>query len=70
MNFVLILTLTMFAGQYNSLSSSHAITSVSGFSSMDECLAAGNAWLKQQRAITSSMQRREVSALCVKRSGT
>lgn len=67
MEYVLILTLTMFGGQYNALASSQAVEHVPGFATMAECTEAGNAWLRQQRAIQSSMQRREVTALCVRR---
>jgi len=70
MSYVLILTMSMFAGQYNALSSSQAIEHVPGFTTMEECQQAGNAWLRQQRAIRSQIHRREVSALCIRRADT
>jgi len=67
MEYVLILTMTMFGGQYNALSSSQAVDHIPGFASEAECKAAGDAWLRQQRAITTSMQRKHATALCVRR---
>lgn len=67
MEYVLILTMTMFGGQYNALSSSQAVDHIPGFVSEVECKAAGDAWIRQQQAIRTSIQRKQTTALCVRR---
>lgn len=67
MEYVLILTLTMFGGQHNAMSGTTSIEHIGGFATNAECLAAGNAWIDQQKVITSNMQRKHQSALCVVR---
>jgi len=60
----LILTLMMY-GAYGR-ESAVSIHHVDGFKSEAGCLAAGNAWIAQQKAKQYTYQRLTVNAMCVK----
>lgn len=62
MTYTLILTMSLFSGQYNALSASSSIDHIQGFSNEAQCLSAGNAWLKQLREAGT---RGIIRAICV-----
>jgi len=57
--FVLVLTIIGYSSQ-----SGHAVTNVPGFSSAQECVEAGNAWLKHHRGTRNAGA--TMTAVCVK----
>jgi hypothetical protein len=62
--YTLILTLMLVAPY--SYESSSAMLNVEGFKSEAGCLAAGNAWIAQQKAKKYTYQTITANALCVK----
>lgn len=67
MTYTLILTIIL-AGNYHGSGGqgqAAAVHSVDGFRSEKECLAAGDAWIKQQLTVDTTQARRRFTALCV-----